>query len=111
VKEMTLPKPAKQSPWLSTREIATRLDVHDETVRAWIRRGLQTGNGNGVVRLRCVRIGGRYRVRRKWLRECLEHLKVEASGQPEPLPVEPVDRQRERFEREKQAVLKRLGRR
>jgi excisionase family DNA binding protein len=49
--------------WITTKEIATRLDIHVETVRRWLRTGA----------LRGVHVGGQsgYRIREKDLEEFL----------------------------------------
>ena len=104
-------QPAKQSPWLSTSEVAGRMNVTDETVRCWVNRGVRPGNCANPVKLRCVRIGKRYCIRRRWLKEFLEALDI-AAGTVMPVPqVESIDKRAERAKRAKEEASRRLGRR
>ena len=50
--------------WLNTKEIAERLNIHVETVRRWLRRGI----------LRGVHVGGKggYRIRERDLNNFLK---------------------------------------
>lgn len=101
--------PAKKSIWLTTAEIAGRFGLNVQTVRSWISHGVTTPRG--VVRLRAVRIGYHWRVKRRWLREYLAAIEESQNPLPPPPPVEPVDRKQKRFAEEKRRLQERLDRR
>ncbi len=97
--------------WYSVRQIARRFGVVGETVRQWIIRGIQTPAG--YVRLRGIQIGNRWSVRRQWLRDFVEAMEAAQGSreQANPVPkVEPTTKQQERFRREREELMKRLGR-
>lgn len=58
-------------PYLSTAQIAEILDVHEETVRRYIRKGT----------LPAIKIGGVYRVKREDFERFLEDSRVETDNQ------------------------------
>ncbi len=103
-------RPANQTVWLGTKEIALRMGQDAETIRLWITRGARTPFG-GVVKLRALQVGKRWIVRRKWLRVFLQALEAGNQMPPEPMPVEPTDRQQERASEAKRRLQERLGRR
>ncbi len=104
-------QPAQQCPWLGTAEVATMLGVTDETIRCWIHRGIRPMNCAIPIRLRCTRLGKRYRIRREWLDEFQQALDAGTGVEVEVPKVEPVDEQRERAIRAKEEAARRLGRR
>lgn len=102
---------AKTSPWLGVPEIALRYGLTGEAVRNWIRVGVRPARCATAIRLRADRIGGRYMVKRRWLREFLEAIRQAEERPTAAPPVEPADRQQERASAAKQRLQERLGRR
>ena len=97
--------PAKSTPWVSIKDVAEKYSVAPATVRNWVVVG--TKDSAGVLhRLRAVRIGGKYRVKPKWVRDFMTAMQ---GGQPEPPKVETESKRKKRFRQEKEAVEKRLG--
>lgn len=99
-------KPAKSTIWLSLSEIAQRFGVTSATVRNWVLVGTKDIGGT-LHRLQAVRIGSRYCVKRRWLRDYLAAMQV---NQDEPAKVEPEGKKQERFRSEQEDVKRRLGR-
>lgn len=98
-------RPAKSTVWLSLSEIANRFGVTSRTVLNWILVG--TRDAAGILHhLRAVRIGSRYCVKRRWLREYLAAMQL---GQPEPPKAESESKKQQRFKAEQEAVRRRLG--
>jgi hypothetical protein len=79
------PKPKKQR-WLTAADAAALLGVTPDAVRRWAKQGRRGPNGT-VVQLRAIYLG-RWRFRRRWLREFLEA--TTAARCPEPTENPPV---------------------
>lgn len=80
--------------WYSLREIARRYKRDRETVRRWIKQGIETPLGR--VRLHGKKIGGRYGVTAGALEEFLAQL----NDEPKPLPVQRVSSRQAKRDRE-----------
>lgn len=98
-------RPAKSTVWLSLGEIANRFSVTSRTVLNWVLVGTKDVVGT-LHRLQAVRIGSRYCVKRRWLREYLAAMQVHQSEQP---AVEAEGKKQKRFQAEQEAVKRRLG--
>ena len=99
-------KPATKTVWLGTGEIAGRYGLAVETVRLWITRGV-TGP-DGRLQLRARRIGSRWMVHRRWLKDFMATCDGPNSA-PGPQKVEPETKKQKRFKSEQEAVRRRLG--
>jgi hypothetical protein len=98
-------RPAKSTVWLSLGEIANHFSVTSRTVLNWVLVGTKDVAGS-LHRLQAVRIGSRYCVKRRWLREYLAAMQVHQSEQP---AVEAEGKKQKRFQAEQEAVKRRLG--
>lgn len=58
-----------QHQWLGLTDVARRYDVARTTVWAWSMRGCRPTGSPDYVRLRCERVGGRWKTTQEWLDE------------------------------------------
>ncbi len=62
---------AKSTTWISVSEVAEQCGVAPNTVRNWITVGLRPGRIDKPIKLQAASIGGRFVVKRRWLKEFL----------------------------------------
>lgn len=99
--------------WIGLGQAAILLGGYTtESVRQFIIRGTLQPDGTRL-RLRAVRVGKRYFVRKKWIREFIA-ARTEASlgslGSSATPPSESPSKQAKRFAREQESLAKKLGR-